>query len=285
MIIEALALAVSTGVPPSIFWPLIFCPLIFRRQHDFSVFFNSMGVEGNGSHATAFPGAALAGLFLFYEFEACGDVAEEVADSAECIPRAMILTISIGGVSSLFAFCGYVVAAPNLAAIVSGKEADPIPAILQAFLGDVGAQIFLLVALTAFLPCALSLPAAASRLLFSFAREGMISGPTWLARVSPRTSAPTNALIVACSIPVILRLIIFVGPDRLLTQITSFNSLGMMWLSTSWFSRHCASGSKARVRQARPATEKQNSWSMSRRSSLGSLPWCYSPCRADPECS
>ena len=38
----------------------------------------------------------------------------------------------------------------GLAAIVSGKDTDPIPAILKASLGDVGAKIFLLVALTAF---------------------------------------------------------------------------------------------------------------------------------------
>ena len=201
--------------------------LIFQRHQEFSVFFNSMGVEGKGSYGVAFLGAALAGLFLFYGFEACGDVAEEVADPARSIPRAMILTILVGGVSSLFAFGGYVMAAPNLQAIVDGKDVDPIPAILQASLGGLGAKIFLLVALTAFLSCVLSLQAAASRLLFSFARDGMIPGHRWLARVSPHNKVPTNALIVACSIPVILCLIIFVGPDGLLTQITSFAVLGI----------------------------------------------------------
>jgi amino acid transporter len=201
--------------------------LIFQRQQEFSVFFTSMGVEGNGSYGAAFLGAALAGLFLFYGFEACGDVAEETADPARSIPRAMILTIVVGGVSSLLAFGGYVMAAPNLQAIVDGKDADPIPAILQASLGDIGAKIFLLVALTAFLSCVLSLQAAASRLLFSFARDGMIPGHRWLARVSPRSKVPTNALIVACSIPVVICVIIFVGPDGLLTQITSFAVLGI----------------------------------------------------------
>lgn len=201
--------------------------LIFQRHQDFGVFFNSMGVQGNGSYFGAFLGAALAGLFLFYGFEACGDVAEEVTNPARRIPWAMILTILVGGVSSLFAFGGYVMAAPDLQAIVNGKDADPIPAILQASLGPVGAKIFLLVAITAFLSCVLSLQAAASRLLFSFARDGMIPGHKWLAKVSPRHKVPTNALIVACTVPVILCLIIFVGPDGLLTQITSFAVLGI----------------------------------------------------------
>jgi amino acid transporter len=201
--------------------------LIFERKHDIGVFFNSMGVEGHGNYLGAFLGAALAGLFLFYGFEACGDVAEEVANPARRIPQAMVLTILVGGVSALFSFGGYVLAAPNLQAIVSGQDTDPIPHILESTLGPVGAKIFLVVALTAFLSCVLSLQAAASRLLFSFARDGMIPGHRWLAKVSPKSKVPVNSLIVACGIPVVLSLIIYVGPDALLTQVTSFAVLGI----------------------------------------------------------
>jgi len=201
--------------------------LIFRRHQSFSIFFDTMGVQGNGSYLGAFLGAALAGLFLFYGFEACGDVAEEVANPARRIPKAMIMTILVGGVSALLSFGGYVMAAPDLKAIVSGQEGDPIPLILQSALGSVGAKLFLIVALTAFLSCVLSLQAAASRLLFSFARDGMIPGHTWLAKVSPRSKVPTNALIVACTIPLILCIIIYVGPADLLNQVTAFAVLGI----------------------------------------------------------
>ena len=73
-----------------------------------------MGTEGDGgNYAAAFLGAALIGLFLFYGFEACGDVAEEVKDPSRRIPRAMVMTILVGGVSALFSFGGYVLAAPE----------------------------------------------------------------------------------------------------------------------------------------------------------------------------
>jgi amino acid transporter len=201
--------------------------LIFQRQQEFSIFFDSMGVEGDGSYGAAFLGAALAGLFLFYGFEACGDVAEEVKDPARRIPKAMIMTILVGGVSALFAFAGYVMAAPDLQAIVDGTDADPIPAILESTLGTVGAKIFLVIAVTAFLSCVLSLQAAASRLLFSFARDGMLPGHRWLAHVSPRTAVPVNALIVASTIPLLLCVLIYVGSDALLTQITAFAVIGI----------------------------------------------------------
>ena len=201
--------------------------LIFQRKQEFSVFFDSMGVQGDGSYATAFLGAALAGLFLFYGFEACGDVAEEVSDPARRIPRAMWLTIVVGGVSALFAFAGYVMAAPDLAAIVSGEDGDPIPLILESSLGTVGAKIFLVIAVMAFLSCTLSLQAAASRLLFSFARDKMLPGHAWLSAVGKRSGVPTNALIVASAIPLLLCVLIFAGPEGIFVAVTAFAVAGI----------------------------------------------------------
>ncbi|WP_394554473.1 APC family permease [Agromyces sp. MMS24-JH15] len=199
--------------------------LIFQRKQEFSIFFDTMGVEGDGSYLTAFMGAALAGLFLFYGFEACGDVAEEVENPARRIPKAMMLTILVGGVSALFSFGGYVLAAPDLQAIVAGEDADPIPAILESTLGPVGAKLFLIVAVTAFLSCVLSLQAAASRLLYSFARDGMIPGSRWLSKVSA-AKVPVNALIVACTIPAIIAVLVWINAG-LLVPVTAFAVLGI----------------------------------------------------------
>jgi amino acid transporter len=200
--------------------------LIFQRKNDFSIFFDTMGTEGTGSYVPVFLSAAIAGLFLFYGFEACGDVAEETADPARRIPKAMIMTILVGLVSALFSFGGYVLAAPNLKEIVAGEVGDPIPAILEASLGTVGAKIFLVVAVVAFISCVLSLQAAASRLLYSFARDGMLPGHVWLSKVSERTKVPTNALIVACTVPALICLLIFFN-DGILVAVTSFAILGI----------------------------------------------------------
>ena len=200
--------------------------LIFQRVHDFSVFFDTMGTAGDGSYLPVFMASALAGLFLFYGFEACGDVAEEVADPARRIPKAMMMTILVGAVSALFSFGGYVLAAPNLEDIVAGKVADPIPAILEATLGTVGAKVFLVVAVLAFISCVLSLQAAASRLLYSFARDGMLPGHRWLSQVSERTKVPANALIVACTVPALICVLIYVN-DGILIAVTSFAILGI----------------------------------------------------------
>ncbi len=200
--------------------------MIFERKNEFSVLFDTFGTEGDGSYLPVFIGAALTGLFLFYGFEACGEVAEEVSDPARAIPRAMIMTILVGGVSGIVAFLGYILAAPDLAAIVSGENADPIAGILEASLGTVGSKIFLVVALTAFLSCVLSLQAAGSRLLYSFGRDGMMPGHQWLAKLSTK-KVPRNALLVACVVPILICLLIYIGEEGLLNQITAFAVLGI----------------------------------------------------------
>ncbi|WP_309616653.1 APC family permease, partial [Salinibacterium sp.] len=163
---------------------------------------------------------------MFYGFEACGDVAEEVNDPSRRVPRAMYLTIFVGGVSALMSYAGYVLAAPDLQSIVSGEDLDPIPGILESSIGIVGAKVFLVIACMAFVSCVLSLQAAASRLLHSFARDGMLPGSSWLARLTPRTKVPRNALLVASIIPMLICVVVFIRPESLL-QVTAFAVLGI----------------------------------------------------------
>lgn len=200
--------------------------LFFKRANSFSVFFDSMGAGGSTPYAITFLGAALSGLFLFYGFEACGDVAEEVSDPTVRIPRAMMLTILIGGVSGLMSYAGYVLAAPKLQQIVAGNDADPIRSILESSLGIAGSKVFLCIAITAFVSCVLSLQAAGSRLLYAFARDRMLPGSAWLSKMSERHAVPANALLVACVIPILICLYVYTEPDQL-PRITAFAVLGI----------------------------------------------------------
>ena len=107
----------------------------------------------------------------------------------------MILTILVGGVSALFSFGGYVLAAPDLASIVAGEDKTRSPASSRPRSAP-SARRSSSSSRCSPSSCVLSLQAAASRLLFSFARDGGIPGHRWLAKVSPNTKVPRNALIV-----------------------------------------------------------------------------------------
>ena len=200
--------------------------LAFQRENSFSVFFDPLGAGGDRAYIVTFFTAALSGLFLFYGFEACGNVAEEVDDPTRRIPRAMMLTILIGGVSGLFSYAGYVLAAPNLQAIVDGEVADPIPSILEDTLGVAGSKVFLVIAVTAFVSCVLSLQAAGSRLIYSSARDRMLPMSSWLAHMSAKHAVPTNALLVACVVPILICLYVYIDPDQL-PRVTAFAVLGI----------------------------------------------------------
>jgi amino acid transporter len=200
--------------------------LLFRREQPFSVFFDTMGAGGGDGYLGVFLAASLSGLFLFYGFEACGDVAEEVSDPARQVPRAMVLTVLVGGVSGFLSYAGYVLAAPDLPAIVAGEQADPIPAILESSLGTVGSKVFLVVIVIAFLSCVLSLQAAGSRLLYSFARDRMLPASDWLGHLSAKHAVPTHALAVVCVVPVVIAVFVYFQ-EGVLARVTAFAVLGI----------------------------------------------------------
>jgi len=82
-------------------------------------------------------------------------------------------------------------------------------------------RIFLIIAVMAFISCVLSLQAAASRLLHSFARDEMLPASKWLSKISDRNKVPANALLVASIIPMVLAVLIYFNPDWLV-PITDF---------------------------------------------------------------
>lgn len=215
------------------FWCEILCVialgiylLIFHRAQPFSVLFDSMGVLAqDGSYQTAFMSAALMGLFMFFGFEACGNVAEEVQNPGRKIPLAMILSIVFGAISAIISVLGYLLASPNLVSIINGKTADPIPAILNEALGPTGATVFIVVAVIAMLSCILSLQAALSRLIFSFSRDRMLPGSAWMSTLS-KNSVPDNAMIVSCLLPVLICVWVWFQPDNL-ARITAFAVIGI----------------------------------------------------------
>ncbi|NWD25701.1 amino acid permease [Pseudomonas yamanorum] len=201
--------------------------LIFHRVNDFSVLFDSMGAVGkDGGYYSAFLAASLLGLYMFFGFEACGNVAEEVKNPSRGIPMAMILSIVFGALSALVSFTGYLLAARSLPDIVSGKVADPIPLILNESLGSWGAKGFLVIALIAFISCVLSLQAALSRLIFSFARDEMLPASGFLAKLSAKSVVPNNAMLVSCAAPLLICGWVYLQPDSL-NRVTAFAVIGV----------------------------------------------------------
>src|SRR5579872_3100490 len=175
--------------------------LLFARHQAISVLTDSHLVQTQGSYWPAFLASSLAVMFCYYGFEACGDVAEETPDASRMIPRAMRMTIYVGGGAAMFVCLALIIAVPDLGAITSGKDTDPVTTTLRAAMGEVGFRAVLAVVLVSFISCALSMQAAASRLLFAYGRDEMIAGSRILSRMSPHTHVPVASLVVAGLVP------------------------------------------------------------------------------------
>lgn len=136
-------------------------------------------------------------------------------------------TIYVGGFAALLVTAAMVLAQPDFQSIISGKNADPITATLETVFGKGGAKVIIVVVLISFLSCVLSLQAAASRLIYSYARDSMVfaSGP--LSRFSDRLHVPPVALTVAATVPAVIVLIAEVISDNALARVIAFASVGI----------------------------------------------------------
>jgi amino acid transporter len=160
-----------------------------------------------------------------YGFEACADVAEETANAQTQIPLAMRRTIYIGVSASIFVCLALILSLPDIEAVIRGQDADPIGTILRGTFGTTGSRLVLGVVLVSFISCILSLQAAVSRLLFSFARDRMIFGSAQLGKLSAR-NVPSFALATGGLIPAVIVCIGYFLQDALAT-IVSFAVAGI----------------------------------------------------------
>ena len=196
--------------------------LLTDRHQDVGVIFQTGGA-GAGDYTGAFLAAALAAVWVFYGFEACGDIAEEVQNPSAKVPRAMIWTLGVGGAVTIFLVFALILAVPDIGAVISGTNAAPIDAILAASFGDVGSKIALALILFAYVSCTIAIQGASIRLVYSFARDGMVPASDALSRVNPRFHMPPGAVLVATIVPAIITFL----PSATVAKIITFAVIGI----------------------------------------------------------
>jgi amino acid transporter len=200
--------------------------LIGHREQSIRVIFHSFGAGKAGNYLPAFFAGALIAIWMYYGFEACGDVAEEVPNPGRTIPKAIRRTIYVGGAAGTFICLSLVLAVSNFGAVISGKQVDPVGNVLSAAFGTVGSKIVIGVILISFLSCTMSLQAAASRMAYSYARDKMIMGHGLLSRFSERAHIPPYAVGLAVVIPAAI-IVLSLASANATAKIISFAALGI----------------------------------------------------------
>ncbi|MFE2358717.1 APC family permease [Streptomyces parvulus] len=224
--------------------------LVTHRFHGLGVLFDDYGAAGDGSYLPVFLGAAIIGFYQYYGFEACGDVAEEVAHPGKVIPKAMRRTIYVGGAAATFTCLTLLLAVVDYRAVISGEDTDPVVRVLFDALGEAGARLVMAVVLISFLSCTISLQAAAGRLIYSYARDEMIIGHQLLRKFSAKRAVPEWALLLAAVVPALIAVGSLISEDAL-TKIVSFAILGIY----AAFQMVVLAALRARLKGWRPSGE------------------------------
>ena len=188
---------------------------LFSAQNVQHAASNPLGLDFKGNWLTgAALIAVLAPVYIFYGFEAAGDISEETKDPGRQVPRAMRWALIGGGVSSFILIAALLLAMPSgkdpVGQTVSGGGVPFILGQLTGWLQDV----LLLLIIFAFFSCGTSVQGAGSRLAFSYARDGALPGARWLAKIHPRFKTPVSALLSGSLVTVLFVLLVFASPDH-----------------------------------------------------------------------
>ena len=73
---------------------------------------------------------------------------------AGMIPKAMRMTIYVGGGAAMLVCLALILAVPDMKAVISGKDTDPVATILRSALGEIGFRAVIVVVLVSFISCA-----------------------------------------------------------------------------------------------------------------------------------
>ncbi len=170
--------------------------LAFRTQ-DVSLLGHTLGAEAlsGGSVGASLLAALAVGGWVFIGFDACVGVSEETRNAARHVPRTIwIALLSVAGLVILNAVAT-TLAHPDPAAIVAGRDADPVQTAVVSSFGSWSAKPFAAVVLAAFLACGIAAQSLTARAIYSIARDDVLPGSRFLRRVDGRRS-PVGAIAV-----------------------------------------------------------------------------------------
>lgn len=135
--------------------------------------------------------ASLMASFVLYGFDTAGTLAEETEDPRRRAPRAILLALAaVGLAGSLLVFTA-IRATPDLNDPALSSGGGGLPYVVTAVLGGVLGPPFLAVVAFSIFVCALTVHAAAVRLVFAMARDNHLPFSAALARVSAGSRTPT----------------------------------------------------------------------------------------------
>src|SRR5579859_8067415 len=191
-----------------------------------SVIFTAAGT-GHGARwltgAFLLPVAYIA--YSFIGFEAAASIGDEVQESRKVLPKAVVLSLAVGGLLVIVACLGLVLAIPDMGAAVSGKDTNPIATTLEHAYGSGAGRTLLIMLAIGFASSMIAVQTAVTRAIWATARDRLLPGNKLLAKLSGREHLPRYAIGLTI---VIAGGLIFAGASKVFALLVSFSAFGFI---------------------------------------------------------
>jgi amino acid transporter len=180
--------------------------LIFHNEQDLGILFESAGAgTGSGGYLWAgFFGAVAFIGWAYVGFDTAASVAEECTEPERDVPKAIILSLVTVALVVSFASLALILAIPDWGAVIAGDVADPVADTVTAQLGaDVTKPLFGLF-IIGFTASLIAIQTNCSRIMWAFARAGVLPAASQLRRLSPGARLPRGTVLTTFVIASVL---------------------------------------------------------------------------------
>ncbi|AWT26728.1 putative amino acid permease YhdG [Corynebacterium provencense] len=162
--------------------------------------------------------SGLMAAYVMVGFGSAGELAEETRNPRRVAPKTIRQALTLSAVGGALLILGALMAAPSL---TDGRLADEgLPYVLNTVLSSPWGTVLLIDVAVAILICTLAIQTAASRLMFSMARDSRLPFSDALSRVNTTTGTPILPSVVIGVLCVVV-LLVNVGNDAIFATLTS----------------------------------------------------------------
>ncbi|KAI9792516.1 MAG: hypothetical protein M1816_002036 [Peltula sp. TS41687] len=189
-----------------------------REAQGYPKFTSSGEVWGNFYEGTSFPnGIAIlmsfvGAMWIMAGFDAPLHVSEEVSNASITAPRAIVLTVAVGGIFGWFLQLVVAYTVIDIPSVIFSPLGQPFAAYLFQIMPRKTAMVILALTIFCAFCCGQGCMVTASRLTFAYSRDGCLPGSRFWRRVNKHTQTPVNAVWFNSAIGLCLICLIFTGP-------------------------------------------------------------------------
>lgn len=156
---------------------------------------------------------------------------EEVQKPSVQVPKAMVGALCLNALAGAIFLIPLVFVLPDLTAVITDDQEQPLPFILRSAIGNEGGAFALCVPIIILgILCGTGCTTAASRCVWAFSRDGAVPGSLLWRKVNNKLDMPFNAMMLSMAVQIALGLIYFGST----AAFNAFNGSGVIFLTLSY---------------------------------------------------